>query len=219
MHKKGDQMRKFSALLALSISLLVVVSSLSGCTIVWQKGRRQDVQKITELQSQMSELERAKLELESRLKGEIDDKSVKVEMLERGLVVTFVAEVLFGSGKATLREGALDTLEQVARVLNTTVKDLNVGVEGHTDNEPIRKSGWKSNWELSSARAMSVLHYLVDESGVNPVRLAAIGYGEYRPVASNDVKEGRQENRRVEIVILPDTSKEPAVVETQENLK
>lgn len=212
-------MRKYSALLALSLCLVIVVSGLSGCTIVWQKGRRQDVQKITELQSQMSELERAKRELENRLRGEIDDKSVKVEMLERGLVVTFVAEVLFGSGKATLREQSFNTLDEVARVLNTTVKDLDVGIEGHTDNEPIRKSGWKSNWELSSARAMSVLHYLVDENGVNPERLAAIGYGEYRPVASNETKEGRQQNRRVEIVILPNTTKEAAITEAQENLK
>lgn len=218
-------MRKHSALFSLSLSLFLVVFVLSGCTIVFQKGRRKDVEKITELQSrytelrdEMSELERAKVELEKRLHGEISNKSVKVEMLERGLVITFVAEVLFGSGKATLREQALDTLEKVAYVLNTTVKDLNVGIEGHTDDEPIRKSGWKTNWELSSARAMSVLHYLVDENDVNPHRLAAIGYGEYRPVDSNETKEGRQENRRVEIVILPNTSKEAAVVET-ENLK
>jgi len=218
-------MRKFSALFSLGVVLLVIVFGLSGCTIIFQKGRRKDIEKITELQSkyselkdEMSELERAKQELENRLRGEINNNDVKVEMLERGLVITFVAEVLFDSGKATLRESAFDTLEKVARVLNTTVKDLNVGIEGHTDNEPIKKSGWKSNWELSAARAMGVLHYLVEENGVDPNRLSATGYGEYRPVASNDMKEGRQKNRRVEIVILPNTTKEPAVIES-ENLK
>jgi chemotaxis protein MotB len=219
-------MRKYSTLFSLCIFMLVVTFGLSGCTLIFQKGRRKDIEKITELQSQyaslkdeVSELERAKRELENRLRGEIDDKSVKVEMLERGLVITFVAEVLFDSGKATLREQALDTLEKVANVLNTTVQDLNVGVEGHTDNEPIRKSGWKSNWELSVARAISVLHYLADENQVDPRRLSATGYGEYHPVAGNETKEGRQQNRRVEIVILPNTTKEPAVVEENENLK
>ena len=91
-------------------------------------------------------------------------------------------------------------------MLNTTVSDLNVGIEGHTDNRPIKKSGWKSNWELSTARALSVLHYLSEKSVAEP-RLAAIGYGEYKPVASNDTKEGRQKNRRVEIVILPKIEK------------
>jgi chemotaxis protein MotB len=84
---------------------------------------------------------------------------------------------------------------------------LDVGIEGHTDNVPIKVSGWKSNWELSSARAMSVLHYLVDRKGIAGNRVAAIGYGEFRSVASNDSKEGRRQNRRVEIVILPKTIK------------
>jgi chemotaxis protein MotB len=218
-------MRRYSALFSLCVGLTVIVFGLSGCTLVFQKGRRKDIEKISELQTrytelkdEMSELERAKRELENRLRGEIDNKDVKVEMLARGLVITFVAEVLFDSGKAELRGSALDTLDKVARVLNTTVQDLNVGIEGHTDNEPIRRSGWKSNWELSSARALSVLHHLVNQNGVDPNRLSATGYGEYRPVASNDTVEGRQKNRRVEIVILPNTTKEPAVIKA-ENLK
>ena len=103
-----------------------------------------------------------------------------------------------------MRKDAYLKLDKVADVLNTTVADLNVGIEGHTDNRPIKRSGWKSNWELSTARALSVLHYLSGKS-VAESRLAAIGYGEYKPVASNDTKEGRQKNRRVEIVILPKT--------------
>lgn len=218
-------MRKGSAVFVMGVSLLALAVTLSGCTIIFQKGRRKDVEKITKLQSQysalkdeVSELERAKRELENRLRGEIDNESVKVEMLERGLVITFVAEVLFDSGKANLKSQSLHTLDEVAQVLNTTVRDLNVGIEGHTDNEPIRKSGWKSNWELSAARAMSVLHYLSDQHGIDPTRLSGTGFGEYHPVASNDAKEGRQKNRRVEIVILPKVSKEAAVIES-ENLK
>ena len=82
-------------------------------------------------------------------------------------------------------------------------------IEGHTDNQPIKRSGWKSNWELSTARALSVLHYLSEKSVAEP-RLAATGYGEYKPVATNDAREGRQKNRRVEIVILPKTEKTTA---------
>ena len=184
----------------------LIAIGFSGCTVIFQKGRRADVERISKLKSDLTELERAKQELESRLKNEINDKEVKVEMLARGLVITFVAEVLFDSGKAQLRKDAFPKLDKVAGVLNTTVADLNVGVEGYTDNEPIRKSGWKSNWELSSARALSVLHYL-SQKNVSEPRLAAIGYGEFKPVALNTTKEGRQKNRRVEIVILPKTEK------------
>lgn len=188
---------------------LIFAVGLSGCTVIFQKGRRTDVEKISKLKSDLSELERAKQELERRLKNEISDKEVKVEMMEKGLVITFVAEVLFDSGKAQLRKDSAPKLEKVASVLNTTVIDLNVGIEGHTDNEPIKKSGWKSNWELSTARALSVLHFLSEEQ-VDESRLAATGYGEYKPVATNDTKDGRQKNRRVEIVILPKTEKQKA---------
>ena len=207
---------RYHRLFFLNIILAAVVAvGFSGCTVIFQKGRRTDVEKISKLKSDLSELERAKQELEGRLKDEINDKQVKVEMLAKGLVITFVAEVLFDSGKAKLRDDSLPKLDKVAGVLNTTVADLNVGVEGHTDNEPIKKSGWKSNWELSSARALSVLHYLGDKSVAEP-RLAAIGYGEYKPVASNDTKEDRQKNRRVEIVILPKTEKTKAGQEQTE---
>lgn len=213
-------------LFPLYILTTLMAFSLTGCTMIFQKGRRKDIERIAQLQSEKdrlekekSELERAKSELENRLRGEIDSDQVKVEMGERGLVITFVAEVLFDSGKAVLRSEALDKLGKVSDVLNTTVRDLKIGIEGHTDNIPIRHSGWKSNWELSSARAMSVLHYLIDEHSVDPGRLSATGYGEYQPVTSNDTAEGRQENRRVEIVIIPKTTKQATHVNAQENLK
>ena len=196
--------KHFSSALSL-ILITIICVALSGCTLIFQKGRRTDVEKISQLKSQLTDLERAKAELEDRLRSEIDDNEVQVEMLEKGLVVTFVSEVLFDSGKADLRNDSLAKLDKVASVLQTTVSDLNVGIEGHTDNVPIKYSGWKSNWELSTARALSVLHHLVDKQGVDPERLSATGYGQFRPVVSNDTKEGRQENRRVEIVILPKT--------------
>lgn len=210
--------RFFSIFLVAAVSL-----ALTGCTIIFQKGRRTDIERIAKLKSELSELERAKAELEDRLKKEISDKEVTVQMLERGLVITFVSEVLFDSGKAKLIEDSYQKLDKVAGVLKTTVSDLNVGIEGHTDNVPIKFSGWKSNWELSSARAMGVLHYLIDNQSISPNRLAATGYGEYHSVASNDTAEGRQKNRRVEIVILPKTTKDQktsnSMAGEEENLK
>ncbi len=214
-----------------AVATLLTVSLFSGCTFIFQKGRRSDAQKIEQLAQQIDDLGQAKKLLEDRLSQEIQDKQVKLERMGKGLVITFVADVLFDSGKAAIKPEASASLDKVARVLQENVPDLNVGIEGHTDNIPIKVSGWKSNWELSSARALSVLHYLIDEKGISPERLSAIGYGEYRPVASNDSKKGRQQNRRVEIVILPKVSKvaddaagtlEPAqeaVEETAENLK
>lgn len=199
-------MRTYKVTFMTFVLALVAILGLSGCTVIFQKGRRTDIEKISKLKSDLNELERAKEELEKRLRDEINNKQVKVEMQDKGLVITFVAEVLFDSGKSKLRAESLGKLNKVAGVLNTTVADLNVGIEGHTDNQPIKKSGWKSNWELSTARALSVLHYLCEQSVSEP-RLSAVGYGEYRPVISNDSREGRQKNRRVEIVILPKTEK------------
>ncbi len=225
--KGGYTMHKFKSLFPSILLLTLMTFTLTGCSVIFQSGRRQDIQKIANLQdenqrlaNEKSELERAKNESESRLRGEINNDQVKVEMGDRGLVITFLAEVLFDSGKAKLKDNSLETLSKVAGVLNTTVKDLSVGIEGHTDNVPITKSNWKSNWELSSARALSVLHYMVGEQSIDPNRLSATGYGEYRPVADNEVAEGRQKNRRVEIVIIPRTVKKVvSSLDQAENLK
>ncbi|MFC1657961.1 flagellar motor protein MotB [Candidatus Omnitrophota bacterium] len=184
-----------------------LIISFSGCTFVLQKGRHSDIEKIQNLSQKLDELEQARLLLEQSLKQEIADKQVRLERAQKGLVITFVADVLFDSGKAKIKSGVYPSLDKVAAILNNNVPDHDIGIEGHTDNEPIKYSGWKSNWELSTARALSVLHYLVDERGIAPIRVSAIGYGEYRPIASNSAKDGRQANRRVEIVILPNISK------------
>jgi len=221
-----------------SALVIICAISLTGCTVVFQRGRRSDMEKIEELSQQVDELTAAKQLLEQKLGKEIDDKQVKLQMQEKGLVITVVGDLLFDSGKAKIRREGYSILNKVADVLKKDVPDLNVGIEGHTDNQPIKHSGWKSNWELSTARALSVLHYLVNDEHVSPGRLSAIGYGEYRPVASNDTVEGRRTNRRVEIVIMPKVTKikeadkavsneasttvEPVETETeevQENLK
>ncbi len=200
-------MRRTNHILLNFIFVAILAVTTSGCTFILQKGRRGDADQINKLKSELDDLARAKSELEDRLKNEINDKEVTVQRLQKGLVITFVSEVLFDSGKADLRKDSYEKLDKVASVISTVVPDLNVGIEGHTDNEPIKRSGWKSNWELSSHRALSVVYYLT-EHNIAGERLAAIGYGEYRPVEGNDTKEGRQKNRRVEIVILPKADKQ-----------
>lgn len=202
-------------------TIIFLSLALAGCTFILQKGRRSDAQKIEQLSRELDELNQTKRLLEDRLSQEIKDKQVKLQMMDKGLVITFLADVLFDSGKAVIKSETYTALDKVARVLKENVPNLNVGIEGHTDNEPIKYSGWKSNWELSTARALSVLHYLVDDEGINPERVSAIGYGEYHPVASNSSDEGRHLNRRVEIVIIPKVSKvkETTVKETPEIIK
>jgi len=158
---------------------------------------------VEEKEQQLTDLEKAKLELEESLKKEIGDYKAKLEMTSRGLVITFISEIFFDSGKAEIRLDGKPSLSKVAEVLNKEVIDSNIAIEGHTDNDPIKHSGWATNWELSSARALAVLHYLVDDGKLNPKRVSANGYGEYHPVAANDSHENKQKNRRVEIVILP----------------
>lgn len=190
-----------------TVFIIFVSFAFAGCTFIIQKGRRSDMEKIQELSAQVQDLEQAKTLLEDKLGQEISDKQVKLQMMEKGLVITVVGDLLFDSGKAKIRSEASSLLNKISSVLKENMADFNVGIEGYTDNQPIRHSGWKSNWELSTARALSVLHYLVNEQGVSPERLSAIGFGEYRPVDSNDTREGRQQNRRVEIVIQPKITK------------
>ena len=202
--------------------IFLCVACLCGCTVIFQKGRRSDVERIQTLEEELERLAGIKAELESKLKGV---QGVSLSLQDRGLVVTFLDEILFDSGKDKIREEAFASLDKVCGVIVDKASDLDIGVEGHTDNEPIKHSGWESNWELSTARANSVVYYL-DGKGVDPGRLAAIGYGEHRPVASNDTPEGRRRNRRVEIVILPKlkkaqrgTATETGLLEPKENLK
>lgn len=122
--------------------------------------------------------------------------------------VTLAARALFDSGQADVKPEGLQLLKQLAETLKT-VTDKEIRIEGHTDSVPIRgrlRAKYPTNQELSAARALSVVRYLVEEGGLPRENLAAVGYADTRPVASNDTPEGRQENRRIEIFLLPKPS-------------
>ncbi len=189
--------------LSMLLLALFIAVSVTGCAVGFYSGRPSDKAKIEQLKDELQQLREAKSMLEQKLRREIGDERVKLEMADRGLVITFVAEVLFDSGKSQIKSEGKEILQKIANVLKKETPDNEIGIEGHTDNEPIKHSGFKSNWELSTARATEVLHYLVDNGKLNPEKLSATGYGEFRPVTNNDTPEGRQKNRRVEIIIKP----------------
>ena len=120
-------------------------------------------------------------------------------------VIVIDNRVVFAPGKAAVSTDGKSVLRRVATVLNADYAGRDVRVEGHTDSQPINRTRdlYKSNWELSTARALSVLHFLVDECNVDSKRVYAAGYGQQRPRASNSTPAGRAQNRRVEIVVLP----------------
>ena len=105
------------------------------------------------------------------------------------------------SANGLLRPGARRSLDSLVQVVNSRYPNFDVVVYGHTDNDPIKKSKWKDNFELSTQRSLSVVRYLQDR-GVSPTRLVAGGCGEYRPIASNKDRTGRGKNRRVEVYAL-----------------
>jgi chemotaxis protein MotB len=109
----------------------------------------------------------------------------------------------FNSGEAELRPGAAGKIERIASVLMQHKLDLRI--EGHSDDQPIHTDQFRSNWELSTARAMAVLMLLVNDSGVDPRKISVAGYGQYRPIADNATPDGRRMNRRVDLVVIATT--------------
>jgi chemotaxis protein MotB len=147
------------------------------------------------------------LQLEADVEGVGDKIAFRFE--GRGLVLTIVNDaVLFEGGQVTLQEDGLRILQLVTSGLQNIPN--NIIIEGHTDSRPINNARFRSNWDLSTARATSVLQYMI-ELGFDPARLSASGYADTRPVGDNNTPEGQAENRRVEIVIESDISLDPVI--------
>jgi len=143
-------------------------------------------------------------QMQAAMKAEVDAKQVTIQELEGKLTVSMVEAILFDSGKAVVKKDGVEALKKVAEVLKTTT-DQEIVVAGFTDNVPISgklASVYPTNWELSAARAIAVVKIL-EEAGVDQKLLGAMGYGEFRPVADNGTPEGRAQNRRMEIVLMP----------------
>lgn len=127
-------------------------------------------------------------------------QEVGLEAAEQTITITLPNTALFNAGKADLKKSSYSELDHIVSVLNERYPARQIDVVGHTDSQPIKKSKWKDNWELSAQRALSVTRYLI-QRGIAPDKIRAIGRGESQPIASNAAATGRAKNRRVEIVV------------------
>ncbi len=160
---------------------------------------------IQELNRSIARKDSLNMALVMNLKRSLDnvsDQDVQVEVRGGKVHVSISDKLLFASGSASLNADARRILEKVGLVLNDH-RNLNVIVEGHTDNVPVQLTGIKDNWDLSTRRATSVVRQLVDQFYVDPARLTAAGRAEYDPRGDNATADGRARNRRTEIVITP----------------
>ncbi len=148
-----------------------------------------------------SDLENMKRQLQQTLSNQVATHTVSIQMGRDGLVISLREAGFFDSGSATPKPQTIGTLRAIAASLRPTGYDLRI--EGHTDNVPIHTSAFDSNWELSTARATSIARLLLELDALPADRLSAAGYAEFHPVASNDTPEGRAQNRRVDLVVLP----------------
>lgn len=192
-----------------------------------RRALRKRVDELSELNQELSrsteKLAAAKEALEKKsseyenlaksLKEEIKTGKIELSELKGRMVVKMKDKILFSSGSTRLNKEGQEALEKVAQALKDVQGKL-IRVEGHTDNVPVpadAKTEFASNWELSTTRALVVVQIL-QEQGVPPTMLSALGYGEYQPIASNQTAEGRSLNRRIEIVLAPAEQAPSAVV-------
>ena len=148
-----------------------------------------------------NQMEKVSQTIQGALKKQLEKDDVHLLHTAKGLVLRLPDFLLFDSGQAKLRPEAMPLLNKLASILKLIPNQI--AIEGHTDNRPIHTSQFPSNWELSTARAASLVRYLVEDQHLEPQRCEAAGYGEYRPVADNRADKGRQSNRRVELIIKP----------------
>ncbi len=138
-------------------------------------------------------------ELSEKMKDTLKDDA-QVEINEQKIRIMLSSPVLFSSGKAELKNSSFPILHEVAKLVKNIPN--RIVVEGHTDNLPIHNEEFQSNWELSAARAFSVVRYLRDKEHLDAERLAGLGHGEFRPLVSNDSEDNRSRNRRIEVNII-----------------
>jgi chemotaxis protein MotB len=180
-----------------------------------------------EKEAELAKLKQAQNDMLQSLKKEVEAGEVMVNQLADRLSVKILDKILFTSGEATISAKGQNVLKRVGKVLaQARDKDKVVRIEGHTDNVPIGKNiveKFPTNWELSTARATTVVRFMAETSKIPPDGFEAAGLGEYHPIADNAKPEGRQQNRRIEIILyprvaslaqeLPKAKEQPAAVE------
>ncbi|HEY3062898.1 MAG TPA: flagellar motor protein MotB [Chloroflexota bacterium] len=162
--------------------------------------------------SEVPQVQRLKSKIEALLDGSSQTPEVTVGRDKDGLVIRLSGSYLFDSGRAELKPNSLAVLDTIANEMRTLPNDIRV--DGHTDSTPIDSPRYPTNWELSTARALSVTRYLTETDGIRAGRVMAAGFGEFRPIAPNDTREHRAQNRRVEIHVLSSSSSQGSTTES-----
>jgi chemotaxis protein MotB len=181
------------------------------------QGEKFDLEKLVKKLEEAELLAKKRLEtfenMLKQFKSLIDAGKLKIKIKNGKMMLELPSAVLFASGSAKLSVDGKATLGEVAAVL-ANIADREFQVAGHTDNVPIKGGKFKDNWELSTARAVSVVEYL-QEQGVNATALSAAGYSEYQPESDNETEDGKAQNRRIEIVLMPNLSELPNMSELE----
>jgi chemotaxis protein MotB len=197
------------------------IDKLRGDMAAVTKDKSRLQSSVEEMTRALAELEKRRAEAEGRIaefknliarfRSLIDAGKLKVKIVEGRMVVVLATDILFASGSASLSKDGKAAIVEVGQVL-ASIPRRGFQVEGHTDNVPIASAQYPSNWELASSRAITVLKAMV-EAGLPAERISAASFAETRPVASNDSKETKAQNRRIEIIIVPDLSQLPGFEE------
>ena len=201
-----DEARRDASLRAQEASTLQSrVTDLEGVLDDLRQTSAELEAQVKEREGELAQLLQTQDELLRELEQEIADGQIQIARLRGRLQVDMVDEILFASGETTLKPAGEEVLKRVGAVLKRA-EDREVVVQGHTDNVPIvgrLAERFPTNWELSAARAVNVTRFLQDAVGMDPSRLSASAFSEYQPRSENETDEGRQENRRIEIVLAP----------------
>ncbi len=203
-------MRKLTVFFVISVLILPL---LVGCSSKAKDERIATLeQQVANLQSDLEQARRAREQAEQRaaaLQSDLDSLAEKLEITmeeqEQNKLLRIPDELMFSSGSATINQNGRQMLGEVANIVDK-YPEYDIRVEGHTDDKQILpefQDRFRTNWELSTARATHVVRHMINERGVNPKRISAVGYGEFRPIATNETAEGRAQNRRVEIYFVP----------------
>lgn len=191
---------------AVNLELTQQVQTLENQIAALSQQLKEEVAKVsTEKHEEITRLTGTHEALINELKNEIEQKEIQITQLADRLSVSLVDKILFPSGEADLSAAGVQVLQRVGNIIKAA-EDKIIRVEGHTDNVPIAarlQARFPTNWELSTARATNVVRFLQESVGIAPGRLQAVGFSQYHPLDTNETKEGRSRNRRIEISLLP----------------
>jgi len=173
-----------------------------------QSDQQAEIAKEQAAAASQAEVQQLRSELQAAMGDELKNHEMDMRVTPEGFVVSLRELGFFDSGQAALLPGAAGKITRIAKILSR--HGLELRVEGHSDNQPINNAQFRNNWQLSTARAMTVLLLMVHDGGFDPNRISVAGYAQYKPIADDSTPEGRRMNRRVDLVVVGAAPAKPA---------